>query len=110
MPQGRVPATGQIINSQGPLGMHHPDDVRSIKYTRRADQSGWLTVKLSKLGIMTSLCEYTQVNVLRSVNHRTYFKIMDGYISPGEEASLADTNAELYLAATGPVGATGSCW
>ena len=84
--------------------MHHPDEVRSIKYTRRADQSGWLTVKLSKLGIMTSLCEYTQVNVLRSVNHRTYFKIMDGYISPGEEASLADTNAEFYLAATGPAG------
>lgn len=76
----------------------------SFKYTRRADQSGWLTVKLSKTGILTSLCEYTQVDVLRSVNHRTYFKIMDGYVSPGEEASLADANAALYLAATGPAG------
>lgn len=76
----------------------------SIKYTRRADQSGWLTVKLSKAGILASLCEYSQVDVLRSVNHRTYFKIMDGYVSPGEEASLADANAALYLAATGPAG------
>jgi len=29
---------------------------------------------------------------------------MDGYVSPGEEASLADANAVLYLAATGPAG------
>ncbi len=76
----------------------------SIKYTRRADQSGWLTVKLSKTGTLASLCEYTQVDVLRSVNYRTYFKIMDGYASPGEEASLADANAALYLSATGPTG------
>ncbi len=75
-----------------------------IKYTRRADNSGWLTVKLSKTGILTSLCEYTQVDVLQSVNHRTYFKIMDGYVSPGEEASLTDANAALYLTATGPQG------
>ena len=74
-----------------------------IKYTRRADNSGWLTVKLSKTGALTSLCEYTQVDVLRSVNQRTYFKIMDGYVSPLEEASLTDANAALYLATVGPV-------
>jgi hypothetical protein len=60
----------------------------AIQFTRRAEASGWLTVKLTKTGAMTSLCEYTQVDVLRTSNNRTYFTIMDGSISPGEEASL----------------------
>ena len=76
----------------------------SIKYTRRADNSGWLTVKLNKTGALTALCEYTQIDVLRSANQRTYFNIMDGYVSPGEEASLTDANAARYLVATGPLG------
>ncbi len=75
------------------------------KYTRRADQAGWLAVKLSKTGLLASLCEYTKVEVLRRANHRTYFTIMDGYVSPGEEASLSDANAALYLATIGPAGA-----
>lgn len=77
---------------------------RTIKYTRRADQSGWLTVKLSRTAQLTSLCEFTQVDVLRSDSGRTYFKILDGYVAPGEEASLNDSNAARYLAAIGPAG------
>lgn len=38
MPTGRVPATGQIVNIQSPLGPHRPTKI-TIKYTRRADQS-----------------------------------------------------------------------
>lgn len=75
------------------------------KYTRRADRSGWLTVKLSKTGLLASLCEYTQVEILRHDNLRTYFKIIDGFVSPGQEASLTNTNASRYLVSTGPAGA-----
>lgn len=64
-----------------------------------------MTVRLSKSGQRASLCEYTQVAVLRSDKDRTYFKIMDGYVSPGEEASLTNTNAALYLNVIGPAGA-----
>lgn len=76
----------------------------ALKYTRRADQTGWLTVRLSKSGALTALCEYTQVEVLRSVAQRTFFKIVGGYVAPGEEASLTDINAAMYLVASGPVG------
>ncbi|WP_157203391.1 MULTISPECIES: hypothetical protein [Methylomicrobium] len=104
MPTGRVPATGQIVNSPSPLGSHHIGNV-IIKYTRRADSSGWLTVKLSKSDQRISLCEYTQVAVLRRDKDRTYFKIMDGYISLGEIASLTNANAGRYLDIAGPAGA-----
>jgi hypothetical protein len=105
MPSGRVPSTGQIVNSQSPLGSNYSSNEISTRYTRRADESGWLTVRLSKSGQLTSLCEYTQVRVLRSNNGRTYFKIMDGYVSPGEEASLKDSNAALYFVGVAPAGA-----
>src|ERR1039457_1174894 len=105
MPSGRAPATGQIVNSQSPLGSHSSDNLRLIKYTCRADQSGWLTVRLSRLSQQASLCEYTQVAILREDNGRTYFKILDGYVSPGKEASLTNINAARYLNATGPAGA-----
>lgn len=75
------------------------------KYTRRADSLGWLSVRLVKTKQLVSLCEYTQVTVTREEGGRTYFKIMDGTISVGEEASLATANAALYLNATGPAGA-----
>ncbi len=102
MATGRVPATGQIVNDRGTLGTIHPNE---IKYTRRAEPSGWLTVKLSGSGKLVSLCEYTRVAIIRRNNERTYFKIMDGYVSTGEEASLSRLNAELYLNEMGPAGA-----
>lgn len=75
------------------------------KYTRRADNTGWLAVRLSKTGNLVSLPEYTAVDVLREVDGRTFFKIVDGYISFGEEASLSSASAERYLSNTGPAGA-----
>ncbi len=105
MPSARVPATGQIINIPSPIGTHISDSASRIRYTRRADQSGWLTVRLTKLDRLTSLCEYTQVTVLREDHGRTYFKILDGYVSAGEEASLTTANAALYLSKTGTMGA-----
>ncbi len=78
---------------------------KPVKYTRRAESTGWLSVKLTKTGSLTSLCEYTKVEIQREEAGRTYFKIMDGYISVGEEASLAKANAALFLNAAGPGGA-----
>jgi hypothetical protein len=75
------------------------------RYTRRAEASGWLVVKLTKGGARTSLPEYTRVSNIRDVGDRTFFTIADGYISVGEEASLARANAAQYLSKDGPGGA-----
>jgi len=74
------------------------------RYTRRAEAAGWLTVRLTRSGDLVSLCEYTRVEVKREAGGRTYFVIADGYVHPGEEASLAAANAAKYLSATGPGG------
>jgi hypothetical protein len=96
-----LPAIVFITNS----GFEMTPNLNSTKYTRRAEESGWLQVRLTKLNLNVSLCEYTQVIVLRADKDRTYFKIQDGYVSPGEEASLTNSNAAKYLDATGPAGA-----
>lgn len=75
------------------------------KYTRRAEDSGWLSVKLTTTGQLTALCEYTAVETLREEGGRTYFTILDGYINVGDEASLKTPNAAKYLANVGPTGA-----
>lgn len=77
----------------------------ATKYTRRAEDGGWLAVKLTKGGVLTSLCEYTKVDVLRESGGRTFFKIADGNMSVGEEASLKTDNAAKYLADIGSSGA-----
>lgn len=75
------------------------------RYTRRAEPSGWLSVRLSKGGQLTALCEYTRVTMLREADGRSYFVIADGFIAVGEEASLSLANAGKYLSADGPAGA-----
>jgi hypothetical protein len=75
------------------------------KYTRRADSTGCLSVRLTATNQLAALCEFTQVNITAERGGRTYFKIMDGTISVGQEASLTSANAALYLNPTGPAGA-----
>lgn len=75
----------------------------SRRYTRRAEAAGWLSVRLAS-GQFTSLCEYTCVDVLRESQGRTYFTIVDGFIAPGQEASLKTENAAKYLVSAGPGG------
>lgn len=75
------------------------------KFTRRAEASGWLSVRLTRGGSLASLCEYTRVTNLRESGGRTYFTIADGYVSVGEEASLTSANAARYLSDAGPGGA-----
>ncbi|MHB8267561.1 hypothetical protein [Bradyrhizobium sp.] len=75
------------------------------KFTRRAESSGWLSVRLSRTGQLASLCEYTRVKVVRETGGRTYFTITDGFIGVGAEASLSTANAAKYLSKDGPGGA-----
>ena len=74
-------------------------------FTRRAEASGWLSVRLTKGGQIASLCEYTQVEVTRKAEGRTFFKIVDGFIAVGDEASLVTANADKYLSKVGPLAA-----
>jgi hypothetical protein len=67
------------------------------KYTRRADSTGWLSVRLTATNQLAALCEFTQVNITAERRGRTYLKIMDGTISVGEDASLTSANAALSL-------------
>ena len=76
----------------------------SLKYTRRAEKTGWLAVAQAS-GEHIYLCEYTCVEVVREAGGRTYFVIKDGAISVGEEVSLKTENAAKYLVAAGPAGA-----
>jgi hypothetical protein len=71
-------------------------------FTRRAEDSGWLSVRLSRTSQLASLCEYTRVNVIRENSGRTYFTIVDGLIAVGEEGSLTTANAARYLSTVGP--------
>ena len=71
------------------------------KYTRRADASGWLSVSLTRSGLRTALSEYTRVEMLRETGGRSFFRIADGYISVGEEASMTTANAAKYLVDAG---------
>jgi hypothetical protein len=82
-----------------------PPQPKPLKYTRRAEANGWLTVRNAKTNASIALPEYTQVEMLREEAGRTYFKIMDGYISVGEDASLTSANAAIYLLSAGPGGA-----
>jgi hypothetical protein len=78
---------------------------KPLKYTRKAEANGWLTVRLTKTNALTSLPEHTKVEIQCGNAGRTYFKIMDGYISAGEEASLTSANAATYLSSVAPGGA-----
>ena len=75
------------------------------RYTRRAESSGWLTVRLTKGDKLISVCEFTGVDRVREVGNRTHFTIADGWIAVGDEASLTTANAKKYLSNVPPSGA-----
>lgn len=82
----------------------------NFKYTRRADDSGWLGVLLSDTGKLGFLCEYTRVAIVRKgtmgkEKDRLFFKISDGNSDfVGQEASLKQQNADKFLSDDGPGG------
>jgi hypothetical protein len=82
-----------------------PPQSKPLKYTRRAEPSGWLIVRNAKTNARVALPEYTQVELQREDAGRTYFKIIDGYISVGQEVWLSSKNAAIFLSSIGPSGA-----
>lgn len=75
------------------------------KYARRADDTGWLRVRLSRPGPDISLCEYTKVEILQEAAGRVFFRIADGNSGHVEdEASLKKDNAERFLSNIPPGG------
>jgi hypothetical protein len=97
MPKPHQPFTAGPTGHQS-LGQHN-----NIKYTRRADEDGWLAVLVESSKTRIALCEYTKVVILQETPARTFFKISDGnsgYI--GATASLSRQNAEKYLLPGGP--------
>ena len=79
--------------------------VASIKFTRRAENSGWLLVRLVAAKAVVALCEFTKVELTREADGLVYFNIADGNSGfVGQEASLHKKNADLYLSDVGPNG------
>jgi len=74
-----------------------------VKYTRRADDNGWLAVALSGSRQLGFLCEYTKVELIREVTGRIFFRIADGNSDHvGKEASLKKENADQFLSDGAP--------
>lgn len=68
------------------------------KYTKRANDDGWLAVKLDSTGLLVALCEFTKVTLIKESGGRTYFRIADGNSEfAGQTASLKSENAMQYL-------------
>lgn len=93
--------TNVLVNnrtaSNSVSGSTHTTQVQTL-YTRRADDTGWLGVKLEPNGPVVFICEYTKVTLTKKINGRTYFRIAEGngeYV--GREASLKDENAAKFL-------------
>jgi len=77
--------------------------MRTRKFTRRAENSGWLVVRLAATRQEIALCEYTKVELTRESAGIVYFKIVDGNSGfVGQEALLHKKNADLYLSDVGP--------
>lgn len=88
----------------GPVGVDTRIKVR-IRFTRRADESGWLAILLSRTNGRAALCEYTEVEITGERYGRLFFTVADGnsdYV--GQEASLTQEAADKYLANDGPAG------
>ncbi|MFJ7313591.1 hypothetical protein ACIQVE_12645 [Pseudomonas sp. NPDC098747] len=85
-------------------GSTHPSTVVT-KYTKRAGDDGWLSVKLEPKGTLVALCEFTKVTLAKESGGRTYFRIADGNSEfVGQTASLKTENALKYLIDTPPTG------
>ena len=77
-------------------GSVHPIDVK-IRYTKSADTTGWLRVKLEPSGDSGYLCEFVKV-AISDEGERTHFLILEG-TNKGLKASLSKANAAKCLIA-----------
>lgn len=98
MPGGRVPATGEVVQSRGAQAAVAAN---TTLYVNRVGDDGWLQALDSDGSTRLSLCKYTRVKVTKVTGGRTYFKVEDG-THTGKTLSLVDANAGLYLGSKAP--------
>ncbi len=96
---GRTPATGQVVNVQGSLGVNPSGHLSGILYVNKTPSDGWLKTHDPSTLKYEYLCKYTKVKVLESKKGRTYFRVLDG-ANAGKTLTLADDNAKEYLGKT----------
>ncbi len=99
MVEGRIPETGQIVNTAGVLGLEPFLQKSEILYVNKVPDDGWLRTLYGKTDVY--LYKYTKVKVVEFKKGRTYFKVLDGS-SSGKTLSLMDANAKEYLGRTPP--------
>lgn len=73
-------------------------DVNAFRYTKAADDTGWLRVKLEPGGESAYLCEFVKVAISKE-DARTQFAITEGQ-HKGKQASLTKENAANCLVST----------
>lgn len=100
MATGRVPATGEIIATNNPIGTAPLALTVGTYYVTKTGDDGWLQVR-SASAQLVPLCKYTKLRVIGSRKGRTYFDVLDGPRSGGT-FSLRDENAREYLGTRGP--------
>ena len=98
MPGGRVPATGEVVQTRGVLA-----SVAATLYVNQVASDGWLQALDSDGTTRLALCKYTRVKITKITGGRTYFKVEDGSHA-GKILSLADANAGQYLGSKAPEG------
>jgi hypothetical protein len=98
MAGARVPATGQVVNAQGPIA----GSLRNkVLYVNKVGSDGWLQARQGESTALIPLSKYTKVTLTESRAGRTYFKVMDG-LAKDKTLSLADANAREYLGSKAP--------
>lgn len=99
MASGRVPATGQLVATQGPSGV---SAAVSVLYVNKVGSDGWLQVQQGGSTVRISLAKYTKLQRIESKLGRTSFKVLDGP-SRGQIVSLADAHVGEFLGSKAPL-------
>jgi hypothetical protein len=103
MAGGRVPATGEVLQSQGSVS----NNLRNkVLFVNKVGSDGWLQAR-ADAGALLPLSKYTKVVLTESRAGRTYFKVMDG-LAKGRTLSLGDANAQEYLGSRAPTASPAS--
>ena len=98
MATGRVPSTGQIIHTAGPIGRV---DTSSLRYVDEIGSDGWLQARSEVTHTLMPLAKYTAVRIADVHGDRTTFTVVDGP-QAGKRMSVTTSNANHYLGTRAP--------
>jgi len=98
MPTGRVPSTGQIVHTAGPVGRA---DAGLLRYVNEIGTDGWLQARSEATHALVPLAKYTALRIESAQADRTTFTVMDGP-QAGKRMSVSTSNARRYLGTRAP--------